>query len=250
LPTVAGDGCALASLSTPGQSVVFEITGCNNGAHATVSIAANSFFDSAGNLGPAVALVSPAVAVAIAQTQLLPAPTATATAMPAPTATPSPTPTSTPTQTQTPEPTQAAVAPIIEDPQPPTQQPPAPPAPPAPDPIDVSPEQLGLVAAPIATLPTADLVERTYAETPTSKPAAKTAAKPAAQAPVEEQPSPQEPTQPAQPQISTIVEQSEPALNLSWVAPAASVLAAALAAIGAAMFLRKRKLVLPRLRLS
>jgi hypothetical protein len=237
LPTVAGDGCALASLSTPGQSVVFEITGCNDGAHATVSIAANSFFDSAGNLGPAVALVSPAVAVAIAKTQVLPAPTATAT--PSPTATvsasASPAPTSTPTQTPTAGPTQAAVAPIIEDPQPPTQQPPAPPAP---EPIDVSQEQLGLIAAPIATLPTADLVERTYA------------AKPTAQAPVEEQPSPQEPTQPAQPQISNIVEQSEPALNLSWVAPAASVLATALVAIGAAMSLRKRNLVLPRLRLS
>jgi hypothetical protein len=255
LPTVAGDGCALASLSTPGQSVVLEITGCNDGANATVSIAANSFFDSAGNLGPAVALVSPAVAVAIAQTQVLPAPTATAmpspTSTPSPTATPSLTPTAsasaspapTSTQTPSPEPTQAAVAPIIENPPPPTPQPPTPPAP---EPIDVSPEQLDLISAPIATLPTADLVERTYSETP----AVNRAAKPAAQAPVEEQLSLKEPTQPVQPQIVNTVEQSEPALNLSWVTPAASVLAAALAAIGAAMFLRKRKLVLPRLRLS
>jgi Mrp family chromosome partitioning ATPase len=53
-----------------------------------------------------------------------------------------------------------------------------------------------------------------------------------------------------QPEIVSAVMPSKPGVNLSWVTPAASVIATALAAIGAAMFLRKRKLVLPRLRFS
>jgi hypothetical protein len=59
-----------------------------------------------------------------------------------------------------------------------------------------------------------------------------------------------EPAVEPQPEMVSAVMPSNPGVNLSWVTPAASLLATALAAIGAAMFLRKRKLVLPRLRFS
>jgi hypothetical protein len=59
-----------------------------------------------------------------------------------------------------------------------------------------------------------------------------------------------EPVAELQPEIVSAVMPSKPGVTLSWVAPAASVIATALAAVGAAMFLRKRKLVLPRLRFS
>ena len=251
-PTITGDGCYITGIGTPNFSLTFAITGCNPGAHAVVTILKESYIDPTGNIGPAADIVSPMINVApIASTQTLPpplptptstpAPTATPSSTPTPTATPSVTPTPTPTATATPQPTatptQAAIAPIIELP-----EPPAPPALPEPEPLELGSEQPEPIAAPnvawsleLETEPIKDLVERTYAS------AAVTESSQPAETPSEPAPAPQ---------IFTAVDPSEPAMNLSWVTPAASVLATALAAIGAGVFMRRRVVRTPRARFA
>ena len=260
IPTISGDGCFIAGITKVNHTLTFAITGCNHGAQVVVTIYQDSFVDATGNTGPAADIVSPTINVApIASTQTVPpqnlpsqnlpplptpAPSATPTSAPTSTPTPMTTSSATPTPTSTPtpmaEPTQAAVAPVVEHP--------APPAPPVvePEPVDLSPEQLALVAAPLAELPMADSFERTYAPPKVSEALAQNP-EPANQSqPFAAQPAPQAQA----PKIVTAVEPTEPELNLSWVAPVTGVVATALAAIGMAMLFRKRKLVLPRLRLS
>jgi hypothetical protein len=250
-PTISGDGCYITGISTPNFSLTFAITGCNPGAHAVVTILKESYIDATGNIGPAADIVSPTINVApIASTQAppplptptsTPAPTATPSSTPTPTATPSVTPSATPTPTATPQPTatptQAAIAPIIELP-----EPPAPPAVPEPEPLELGSEQPEPIAAPnvawaleLAPEPIDDRVERTYAS------AAVTESSQPAETPSEPAPAPQ---------IFTAVDPSEPAMNVSWVSPAASVLATALAAIGAGVFMRRRVVRTPRARFA
>ncbi len=236
-PTVTGEGCYAAGLTLSNQAMTFAITGCKPGAQVTATIWANSYSDATGNLGPAADVVSAVVAVAGASTQaVLPAPLPTETPSPAPV--PTATPTATPTASSNPTPTQTAEATPVVVEQTPTPSPPAPAEP--------------------STEPVAEpkLEEETeiLAETPTTAPVRpRVAVVPVEVLPellqqqVVEQVAPPVGPQPA---MVSAVMPSKPALNLSWVAPAASVIATALAAVGAAMFLRKRKLVLPRLRFS
>ena len=231
-PTITGEGCYAAGLTLSNQVMTFAITGCKPGAQATATIWANSYRDAIGNLGPATDVVSSVVTVAGASTQTVvpaPLPTATPTATPTPTLAPSPTP------NQTAEATPVAVE----------QTPP--PSPPA---------------AEAVAQPTFELVAETKLEEEAEVVAETTAsatvqprveAVAAAVAPVLLQQQVVEKVEPVvepQPEMVSAVMPSKPGVNLSWVAPAASVMATALAAVGAAIFLRKRKLVLPRLRFS
>ena len=231
-PTVTGEGCYAAGLTLSNQALTFAITGCKPGAQVTATIWANSYSDATGNLGPASDVVSSLVAVAGASTQVVlpaPLPTETPSPVPTPTATPTPSPTPTPTQT-------SEAKPVVVEQTPP-------PSPPAAEPS----------AEPVAE-PKLEEETEVLVETPATAPVRpRVAVVPVDVAPelLHEQFVEQvEPVAEPQPEIVSAVMPSKPDANLSWVTPAASVIATALAAIGAAMFLRKRKLVLPRLRFS
>jgi hypothetical protein len=238
-PTIVGDGCYIAGVSTPNQTLTFAITGCNPGAHVAVTILKESYIDATGNIGPAADIVSPTVNVApLATTQTLPPPLPAPTPTSTPTETPSATPTATPTpsSTPTPTPTQAA-APIVELP-----EPPMPPAVIEPEPLwqgaepaEPLAQQSAVWGGEFVPEPVLDEVERTYAL-------------PARTAPEQPLEASTEPA--ATPQIFNTIEPSEPAMNLSWVTPAASVLATALAAVGAIVFLRRRLVRTPRARFA
>ena len=242
-PTVTGEGCYAAGLTLSNQAMTFAITGCKPGAQATATIWANSYRDATGNVGPVADVVSSVVTVAGASTQgALPAPLPTETTSPSPspspTATPNATATPTPTASPTPTPTQTAEAtPVVIEQTPP----PSPPASAEPS------------AEPVAEPKLEEEIE-VLAETPATAPVQpRVAVVPVDVAPelLDQQAVEQvEPIVEPQPEIVSAVLPSKPAVNLSWVAPAASAIATALAAVGAAMFLRKRKLVLPRLRFS
>jgi hypothetical protein len=249
-PTVTGEGCYAAGLTLSNQAMTFAITGCKPGAQVTATIWANSYSDAIGNLGPTADVVSTVVAVAGASTQTVlpaplptdspspvPSPTATATATATPT--PSPTPTSTPTPTQT-----AEATPVVVEQT-------SPPSPPAAEPV------VEAVAQPtVESLAETKVDEEAQVLVETTATVAvqpRAEVSPAEVAPELLQQQVVEQVVPAvepQPEIVSAVMPSKPGVNLSWVAPAASVIATALAAVGAAMFLRKRKLVLPRLRFS
>jgi hypothetical protein len=230
-PTVNGEGCVLAGVSISGPSYSFAITGCKPGADVQVTIYEKSYKDSIGNLGPAQNVVSQLVKV---QSLTAPAPLATPTSTPTPTPTANPTPTSTPTPTA--EPTLAATLPI---------EPPAPPTPPVLEPtIELEP------IVPFVPIRLAESLASVFeASTPVrlATPVAAAATEPE---PVIAQVSPiersiqvaQSDAQPTAPR--------EAAPNLSWVAPAASVVATMLAAIGVAIFLRKRMPRVARARLA
>ena len=235
-PTVTGEGCYAAGLTLSNQAMTFAITGCKPGAQVTATIWANSYSDAIGNLGPAADVVSSVVTVAGASTQaVLPAPLPTETPSPAPvpTATPTASPIPSPTPTSTPTPTQTAEStPVVIEQTPPPSSP----------------------AAEVVAEPKLEEETEALAETPaTVAVQPRAAVLPFEVAPellheqvVEQGESAAEP----QPEIVSAVMPSKPGANLSWVAPAASAMATALASIGAAMFFRKRKLVLPRLRFS
>ena len=242
-PAVSGAGCNITSASQSGSSFSFAITACQPGADVQVTVFANSYSDAAGNLGPAQDVVSQAVVVAAPALPALPLPTA------------SPLPTAEPIT----EPTLAAAPPI---------EPPAAPAPPVaePEPMPAPP-----VAEP-ESVPTPPVAEPDPVPTPTIElepivgfvtvklPAAE-AVRPSPQAEVMA-PSPLEPA-PVIQQTTTFTPETESnvsgpkemqpqevEVNLSWVAPAATMVATALAAIGAMLFLRKRLPRVARLRMS
>ncbi len=245
-PAVTGEGCYAAGLTLNNQVMTIAITGCKPGAQVTATIWATSYSDAIGNLGPAADVVSSVVTVAGPATQaVLPAPLPTELPSPAPTPTATPTPSPTATASPTPTPTQTAqAAPVVVEQTPP-------PSPPAAEAV------VEAVAQPIVeALAETKLDEEAevLAETPVTeavRPRASVST--AEEAPELLQQQVVEQVVPAvepQPEIVSAVMPSKPGVNLSWVTPAASVIATALAAIGAAMFLRKRKLVLPRLRFS
>lgn len=245
-PTISGEGCSISKTTEGMNALIFEITGCNPGAQVALTIQPQSFYDFAGNLGPVTTVASQTFSIASpVSTQVLPSPvlaatptatpTSTPTSPPAPTSAPSPTPTPTPTATPQPtaQPTQAAV-PIVE--------PVEPPAPPAlePEPIDLSPEQLVPVA--VQTLPTVapDLLERVVAARVAAKP------QPPVELPVAETPV----QQAAEPQVISAATNFESKQDLSWLAYVMIAIAALLAAIAAALLIRRRVARMPRLRIA
>jgi hypothetical protein len=122
--TVSGAGCFVAEtgLVTTGMTIVVD--GCNPGEVVSLTINQNALRSVYGNLGPAVAVTSPAVPIVMAQ----------ATSTVAATASPTPTPTSSPTSSAIPSDPPASVAVVI----PPTDPPADPPLPPTaaqPEPI-------------------------------------------------------------------------------------------------------------------
>ena len=230
-PTVTGEGCYAAGLTLSNQAMTFAITGCKPGAQVTATIWANSYSDATGNLGPASDVVSSVVAVAGASTQaMLPAPLPIETPSPTATATPTPTPTPTPTQTA------EATSVVVEQTPPPSAPAPAEPsAEPVAEPkLEEESQVLAETTATVAVQPRVAVVPVDVAPELLDEQDVEQVV------PVDE----------PQPEIVSAVMPSKPGVNLSWVTPAASVIATALAAIGAAMFLRKRKLVLPRMRFS
>ena len=230
-PTVTGEGCYAAGLTLSNQAMTFAITGCKPGAQVTATIWANSYSDATGNLGPASDVVSSVVAVAGASIQaMLPSPLPIETPSPTATATPTPTPTPTPTQTA------EATSVVVEQTPPPSAPAPAEPsAEPVAEPkLEEESQVLAETTATVAVQPRVAVVPVDVAPELLDEQDVEQVV------PVDE----------PQPEIVSAVMPSKPAVNLSWVTPAASVIATALAAIGAAMFLRKRKLVLPRMRFS
>ncbi|MBP6043802.1 MAG: hypothetical protein KA500_04760 [Rhodoluna sp.] len=242
-PTISGDGCFIAGTSMNAGSLNFVIAGCKPGAQVQVTILQNSYVDQTGNLGPSADVLSQVVSVAGLQTQQLPAaplPTATPGPILTPEPTPTVSPTASPTPTPTPTQTAAAVAPV--------SPPPAPPAEPV-----VAPVVPVAEVEPIAE-PVAEQVAEPIVEGLDQTPAAARTVGPRVLAPVvpplPEMTDQVEPIAKPEPEIVSAVMPNRPAANMSWVAPAASVIATALAAIGAAIFMRKRMPRMARLRVA
>lgn len=241
-PTISGEGCFIAGISMSAGSLNFAISGCQPGAQVRVTIRQNSYVDQTGNLGPAADVVSQVVTIDGLQTQLLPVaplplPTATPSpiVMPVPAASPTPTPTPTPSPTET-----AAVAPVTPPPAPPAEPVVAPVAPVA----EVEPFAEPAAEAPAE--PSVESLDQTPAAVSNVGPRMPKSM-PKLRPEVIEQVGP---TAQPEPALVSAVLPSRPALNMSWVAPAASVIATALAAIGAALFMRKRMPRVARLRVA
>lgn len=236
-PRVSGAGCILTGINIAAQSYNFAITGCTPGAEAQVTIFANSYIDATGNLGPAQDLVSQLIAVAA---PAAPAPLATslptATPLPTPISTPAPTPSASPMPTT--EPT-LAVAPL---------EPPSPPLPPVVEPEPVLTPAPTIEIEPIVPIvnvrvPAAEAV-------PPSLQAAETVPAAVEVTPVSQQTTTLTPEAESEVSGPKEMQPQEVEVHLSWVAPAATLVATAFAAIGASIFMRKRLPRVARLRTS
>ena len=225
--TVSGLGCTVASVTRDYRALLIEVQGCAPGVQAIVTIDAGVCIDAAGNLGPEQSIQSQTVQVDAPVAVATPTPTV----MPTPTASPTPTTTPTATPTPTAAPTQAAVAPVVELP-----EPPAPPAP-EPEPLFAGEEPAAEIASPIGEPAAEDYVERSFVQ---SEQIVQVNSEEVETAPTTtvEAPEPQ--------QIISAFEPSEPARDLSWVMPAASTAATIFAAIATAVYLRRRGLKLAR----
>ena len=103
--TVSGAGCFVAEtgLVTTGMTIVVD--GCKPGESVSLTINANALRSVYGNLGPVVAVTSPAVPIVIAQATSTPAPTPAPTTTQTPTPMPSNSPSASPTVSPTSSPT-------------------------------------------------------------------------------------------------------------------------------------------------
>jgi hypothetical protein len=238
-PTVSGEGCLLAGVSVSGQSYSFAIAGCKPGAEVQITIYEKSYKDSIGNLGPVQNVVSQLVKVQSLAAPI-PAPTPLASATPSASPSASPTPTASPMPTAAPTPTAepalAATLPI---------EPPAPPTPPVLEPtIELEP------IVPFVPIRLAESLASVFeASTPVRQASARVA-EVAEPEPMIAQVSPIEVSTQIEPSTAQEQTPTPAAANLGWVAPAAWVLATMLAAIGAAMFIRKRLPRVTRLRMG
>lgn len=253
-PTVSGEGCSLSGISVAAENYTFAITGCKPGTDAQVTIFANSYKDSIGNLGPAQYVVSQIVKVQSA-------------ALPVPTSSPSPTPTSTPQATSSPQaspmptasPTANATAsptPEVTAAAPTVELPPIdPPQPPAPEAPVLSQEAEPVVPfAPIASIRVIESTEVIEPIAPRAAPKSVAVAK-VTRAEFEPEPAREQEPQPelvvstelARP---TTLEVSAPATNLGWVMPAASVISGVFGAVAGALIVRSRLSRKPQLRMA
>jgi hypothetical protein len=242
-PTLSGDGCYFSGITYATQSITFAIAGCKPAAEVSVTILDKSFVDQIGNYGPGLDLASPMVKVQAA-VQALPSPAPTSSATPTATPFPTSTPTATPTPVPTPEAT-LAVVPVVEPPSPPAEQPV-----PTPEPVFEAEQVVPL--APVASIRE---IESAAGTKPVAPPTPRRTGAIAQTQPVQSEtltnplPAPQNEAI-TEPEPQAVVTAIAPAMNLSWVMPAASAVSAVLGAVAGALIVRSRLRRNPRLRIA